>query len=383
MSTSEKQKQTLSEPSPNSSAVPLLNETPPPDDDESPEGLAAKRKRKLFGLGKKKEKGGNTSEETTQEKGDSSAQEAVPASPPQLQPHGRTMSPTSTPAITASPPNGRPSPRGSPRIAAISPNRRIVRSSSPGLLHSPASSQIFERNVQDSVSDLSRSELSPHLPAHIQTEDHIPPVLEASSLAITDDHLNPDEVEIVMHSAHQPAAVAVTGRPESVYALSQDELPISITSHTEFPDSTSNYGSIDTTDVRRLSFISFADVVQSEQVENDRDTIQFMSLSSTANRSPSPVRSPASSHGFSASPPTSGLGSGAASEKGFDLGSPKFIRPPGSPTPHGGELQIETMRQALRKTGSGDLTGDLGPRSQPLSAVSLEDSVADQAPFKN
>lgn len=379
MSTSEKQKSTQHEPSPHSSAVPLLNETPPPEDDDSQEGLAAKAKRKLFGLGKKKETEGNNSEETTQKLGNGSASEAQ-----QLQPHGRAMSPTSAPAITASPPNGRPSPRGSPRIVAVSPNRRAGRSSSPGLLHSPASSQIFERNVQESVSDLSRSELSPHLPAHIQTEDHIPPVLEASSLAITDDHLNPDEVEIVMHSAHLPAAAAVTGRPESVYALSQDELPISITgSHAEAPDATSNYGSIDTTDVRRLSFISFADVVQSEQAENDRDTIQFMSLSSTANRSPSPVRSPTSSHGFSASPPTSGLGSGAVSEKGLDLGSPKVIRPPGSPpTTHGGELQIETMRQALRKTGSGDLSGDLGPRSQPLSALSLEDSVADQAPFK-
>lgn len=382
MSSSEKQKSSLPEHSPHSSAVPLLNETPPHEDDDSQESLAAKAKRKLLGLGKKKEPEKDNSTEPIRETSDGSATGGAPASPPQLQPPGRTMSPTSAPAITASPPNGRPSPRGSPRMVAVSPNRRAARSSSPGLLHSPASSQIFERNVQESVSDLSRSELSPHLPAHIQTEDHIPPVLEASSLAITDDHLNPDEVEIVMHSAHQPAAAAVTGRPESVYALSQDELPIPITGHTEAPDSTSNYGSIDTTDVRRLSFISFADVVQSEQVENDRDTIQFMSLSSTANRSPSPVRSPTSSHGFSTSPPTSGLGSGAASEKGVEIGSPRAVRPPGSPPAHVGELQIETMRQALRKTGSGDLSGDLGPRSQPLSAVSLEDSVADQAPFK-
>jgi hypothetical protein len=66
-------------------------------------------------------------------------------------------------------------------------------------LHSPASSQIFERNVQE-------PEPSPAIPAHIKTEDHIPAALDASSLAITDDHLNPDEVEIVMHVAHQPAA---------------------------------------------------------------------------------------------------------------------------------------------------------------------------------
>ncbi|KAH7130330.1 hypothetical protein B0J11DRAFT_250255 [Dendryphion nanum] len=381
MNTSEKQKSSVPEPSPHSSAIPLLSETKPAEDEDTQESLAAKAKRRLFGLGKQKE--GEKTTATVVESAPESTNSPSPASPP---PHTRTISPTSAPALTASPPpDHRPSPRGSPRIfpagAAVSPNRRVARSSSPGLLHSPASSQIFERNVQESVSDLSRSELSPHLPAHIQTEDHIPSVLEASSLAITDDHLNPDEVEIVMHSAHQPASTVVTGRPESVYALSQEDLPVSISGFSEAPDSTSNYGSLDTTDIRRLSFISFADVVQAEQVENDRDTVQFMSLSSTANRSPSPVRSPASSHGFSTSPPTSGLGSGAASEKGVEIGSPKAIWPPGSPPAHG-ELQIETMRQALRKMGSSDLGGDVGVRSQPLSAVSIEDSVADQAPFK-
>jgi hypothetical protein len=268
-----------------------------------------------------------------------------------------------------------------------SPNRRVNRSSSPGLLHSPASSQIFERNVQDSVSELDRSELSPHLPTHIQTEDHIPPVLEASSLAITDDHLNPDEVEIVMHPAHQPASAAVAGGRDSVYSPSQDDLAASPppAGFSEMSDaaSNSNYATLDTTDVRRLSFISFADVVQAEHVENDRDAMQFMSLSSTANRSPSPVRSPASSHGFSVSPPTSG----ATSEKGADLVSSKAARAPGSPAatahgthspPLGGELQIETMRQALRNTRSGDLSG---ARNQTLSTVSLEDSAVDQPPF--
>ncbi|KAF2201407.1 hypothetical protein GQ43DRAFT_342125, partial [Delitschia confertaspora ATCC 74209] len=262
----------------------------------------------------------------------------------------------------------RPSPRGSPRIhpsSAASP-RRINRSSSPGL-HSPASSQIFERNVQD---DTLPGELSPAIPSHIQTENHIPPVLEASSLAITDDHLNPDEVEIVMHSVHQPAAATVAGSiSESIYSPSQDDLP-AMPAHQDVEDNASNYGSLDTTDVRRLSFISFADVVQAEHVESNRDAMQFMSLSTTANRSPSPVRSPVSSHGFNVSPPMSG----APSEKGADLVSGKNVRIPGSPTtahgthspPLGGELQIETMRQALRKTGSGDLSG---ARSQPLSAV--------------
>ena len=103
-----------------------------------------------------------------------------------------------------------------------------------------------------------------------------------------------------------------------------------------------------------------------------------MSMSSTTNRSPSPVRSPMSSHGMGPSPPTSG----APSMKGVDIASAKLARLPASPTsgthspPLSGELQIETMRQALRKTGSGDLSG---VRSQPMSATSLEDS---EFPFK-
>jgi hypothetical protein len=301
------------------------------------------------------------------------------------------VSPTSAPALLPSPPltDHRISPRGSPRIRPVgigaSPNRRSVhRSVSPGL-HSPASSAIFERNVQE-------PEDSSAIPAHIKTEDHIPPALDASSLAITDDHLDPDDVEIVMHSAHQPAATAVAGgMAESLYSPPLGREESTASSHADLHEPTSNYASLDMSDPRRLSFISFADVVQAEHVEQDRellgssDALQFQSLSSTAaNRSPSPVRSPASSRGMSASPPTSG----AASPRIADHGR---TRSPGSPLhgTHGtsspplgsGEptLQIETMRQALRKTHSGDLSGH---RSQPLSAVSLEDSTADRPPFK-
>ncbi len=44
-----------------------------------------------------------------------------------------------------------------------------------------------------------------------------------------------------------------------------------------------------------------------------------------------------------------------------------------------GELNIETMAQALRKTGSGDLSGI---RSQPLSAVGNDDGTFVDRPFK-
>jgi hypothetical protein len=42
-------------------------------------------------------------------------------------------------------------------------------------------------------------------------------------------------------------------------------------------------------------------------------------------------------------------------------------------------VQIETMRQALRKTRSGDMGG---AKSQPLSAASVEEIVGDTPPFK-
>jgi hypothetical protein len=338
-------------------AAPQAHESKPAEEET---GLLAKGKRKLLGLGKKKE---GEQQESVEPAANTTTN--APAPVPSLLP---------SPPLTTSPGERRASPRGSPRVypagIAVSPNRR-VRSASPGL-HSPASSQIFERNVQE-------PEESSAIPAHIKTEDYIPAALDASSIAITDDHLNPDEVEIIMHSAHQPASAAVAGGVgDSVHSPSLVHEDTT-SSYADLADaaSNSNYASLDTTDPRRLSFISFADVVQAEHAETDRETVQFMSLSETANRSPSPVRSPASSHGFSASPPRSG----ATSERGVGALTP------GSPPAHGtqspplagGELQIETMRQALRRTGSGDLSG---ARSQPLSAVSLDESAADRPPFK-
>ncbi|KAG9185388.1 hypothetical protein G6011_07932 [Alternaria panax] len=327
------------------------------------DGSILSKGKKLFGLGKKKDSGAGKQ-----------PAETAPT----------TTAPTLLPSPPMSPPEQRVSPRGSPRMLPIgaSPSRRI-RSNSPGL-HSPASSLIFERNVQE-------PEPSADVPAHIKTEDHIPPALDATSLAITDTHLNPDEVEIITHTAHQPAAVAVAGSiTDSMHSPLLPHAESVASSHAEGTEAAPGYGSLDTADPRRLSFISFADVVQAEHVEHDRqevlgatsnEALQFMSLSSTANRSPSPVpvRSAASS------PPTT---SGAASPKHADLArtrSPTSATSPivlGSPNPASGEelpVQIETMRQALRKTHSGDLGG---ARSQPLSAASVEEGAADKPPFK-
>ncbi|KAG9239610.1 hypothetical protein BJ875DRAFT_84659 [Amylocarpus encephaloides] len=353
------------QPPANTSRVPLLGEgfqeskrlsvSPSADGGEvelegpsTPEG-AKPGKRRLFGFGKKKEDDKDKGKKKAPEMLIGNAQTPVAAPAPQ-----RVPAPTSSPQ------------RSSQYYQAPSSPQRNF-SSSPRVV-SPAGSQIFERDVQES----SLPPNSPAIPSHIQTENHIPPVLDASSEAITNNTLDPDTVEIVMHSSHQPAAVTVTGvsGSDSTSGHWADELG----SHPDKDDSASNYGSLDNTDIRRLSFISFSDIVQSEHAEHagNRDSIYVAGLSSLSggvNRSPSPVRSPVSSQGFGTSPPTSK----SASVQGVDmsprakaLGSPISTHPP----INNGELQIETMSQALRRTRSGDLS--------PLSPVS-PDALSDRS----
>ncbi|MBE7180575.1 MAG: hypothetical protein INR71_05070 [Terriglobus roseus] len=360
-----------------------------------------KKRRSFFGLGKRKESGEKTSSSDNMTSSASAPYSPVPA--PSSSPGPGAGTGSSTPTTLTNPleipratPHSPPRAQGHSLSTAASPARSgRLRSSSPRL-PSPASSLIFERNVQESTLPDDVAKDLP-IPAHIQTEDHIPAVLEASSLAITDDHLGPDEVEIVMHAAHQPAAEKVVGAGGAHTPGASDAAgasPIGGLSPIEDPgfnlhqsleaagsgggpaasapaDDASNYGAIDTSDVRRLSFISFADVVQSEHAESARDNPAMqlsMSLSSAAaaNRSPSPpVRSPASDP-----PSVKGLDiSGAAAAAATPQGKAARL-PPGSPTSGalspssgtgGGEIVVETMRQALRKTGSGDLRGAISP----------------------
>jgi hypothetical protein len=285
-----------------------------------------------------------------------------------------------------------------------SPGRNL--SSSPRMsprMSSPAGSQIFERDVQESTVLLPNS---PAIPSHIKTEDYIPPALDATSEAITDDHLDPDSVEIITHTQHQTAASTLHPYGDAPMSASHlgagsgwaDELANSF-SERDFglgvtnTDNASNYGSLENTaDVRRLSFISFADVVQAEQgppasSSNHRDSMHLAGLTSLPspsfpagergggglaisplrNRSPSPIRSPVSSSTGGASPPTSKSGS----VKGLEMSPAR--KPLGSPmSAHhnipslGGELNVETMTQALRRTASGDLGIN---RSVPTSPV--------------
>lgn len=377
------------EPGSRTSSVPLLGEgfsenpqaVPTATDIDGEEGAGVRvgsdqqdnitksGKRRFWGLGKKKEE--DKSRKKT-EAGTASGALAAMAPNSTVRPASPLRSPITM--KMASSPQRVTHPYGTPS----SPGRHLY-SSSPRL-HSPASSQIFERDVQE---DGLVAQASPAIPAHITTENHIPPVLEASSLAITDDQLDPDNVEIVMHSAHQPAAMTVTGTGTSEAAGTS--WPDDLVAHPDNEDAASNYGALDANDVRRLSFISFADVVHSEHAEHGttRDSAHIASLSSSAaplssrNRSPSPMRSPVSSHGLGGSPPTSG----SASFQGLETSPSRGGRGPGSPLfahspPTGGELTIETMRQALRKTGSGDLSG---ARSQPMSAVGGDDGAPEHS----
>lgn len=251
--------------------------------------------------------------------------------------------------------------KNSPYGVATSP--RNMRSPSPRT-HSPASSMIFERNVQE---DVSVPQASPSIPSHIITENHIPPALDATSEAITDKKLDPDTVEIVTHAQHQPAAVTITGAHHDVPispVMSEDVHVSAPPIQRQESDNLSNYASLDSADVRRLSFISFADVVHAEHdlSEGRRESTNVTSNTSFGiPRSPSPMRSPVSSAAaVGTSPPTS------VSPSGLETSPHRGL----------GELNVETMRQALRKTGSGDLSGF---RSAPMSAVGNDDGTADRS----
>ncbi|KAG6024522.1 hypothetical protein E4U41_001762 [Claviceps citrina] len=322
---------------------------------------AKARRRSLFGFGKKKE--------------DAKVRP---------QPDAAHTPPVASPALKASTTTSRPT--NSPTRASTGENAVLVHPSSPARalsssprVSSPGGSQIFERDVQDSTV-LKPS--SPAIPTHIQTENYIPSVLDDASEAITNDKLDPDSVEIVTHTSHQPASVTVTGASGGATSpLDQmaSEWAAELASFAERvglpPDSASNYGSLDSADVRRLSFISFADVVQAEHSNQagtigSWDSMHVAGLTSipsaSMNQSPSPIRSPVSSQGQGTSPPTSNPGS----MKGIEISPPR--KPIGSLKPGqnlagpGGDLNIETMRQALRRTGSTDLSSFRSNLTSPV-----------------
>lgn len=373
--------------SPRSSTTPLLEQQQPQPgtEDEAPENVDPKTgKRRLFGFGNKKEE-----KEEAPRKMDPPTTGVMPQTQAAINAmkQGPDLRPQPIPISLAQHPTS--------SGAAASPLRL---QSSSSRLNSPASSEIFERNVQEPVPmSTLPSEESAHIPSHVMTEDHIPPALEATAQAITSGQLNADEVEIVTSSAHQPAGASVLEGSASHADLTQLHSPT--LQHHKSEDSeaasymhqsgmlpivgeedgASNYGQLDPNDVRRLSFISFADVVQSEHQQqhasylgdmSSRDNLHMSSLpSSVPDRTASPLRSPRSpssshSHSFSGGvvTPPPGVNIDPASEQS-PVRSGVGI---GGPSQHG-ELTIETMRQAVRKTASGDLSGVRNAGFSPIS----------------
>lgn len=416
--------------SPQNSAAPLI----PSDQRNPPEKCAAEEataeidpktgRRRLFGSKKAQDQSTLDSSSAGQPRdafsdqpvmSDTSAAMpgALPSSP--LREPPANMKPTGTHPIPVSPTRQ----HYSNAMPAPSPSR--LRSSSPRM-QSPASSEIFERNVQEPVPIATlQSELTPaHIPNHVLTEDHIPAALEASAEAITSENLNPDEVEIVTATSHQPAGASLENssvadvsslpghlpaslvhhpsegsEPTSLNAASSGFLPPATSTTAVDDDSTSNYGALDPTDVRRLSFISFADVVQSEHhihpnantsapldIAGSRDSLHIASGMHDRTASPRSPSSTYSSAGGGVITPPLTLGhshqSPAAAEQ-----SPVRSIPIGSPPsggavqagPHG-ELTIETMRQAVRKTASGDLSGVRSAGLSPVTSAVGEDAFS-------
>ena len=367
--------------------------TVPVDDNTTNEGEKSSLKKKLWPFGKKKD----------DKKEDKSAESGLTSTYP-----ARSTSPAPAAGMSA----------------PTSPSQRVD-SSSPRVA-SPASSQIFERNVQEE--SLAPSAVPAAIPSHIATENHIPPALDAASETITNQKLDPDSVEIVTHVAHQPAAVSVaqgTGAGSisgiapstagvlggeslaavaaspSLPATSEEAASVarSVPTTTSGPgvpaaeaknaattldDGASSYGDLNPTDVRRLSFISFADVVHHEQAQSiGSETASQLPAAGAASpaigstllpspvpgssapgqlfspalsaaspvmspsaRSPSPVRA--------ISPP---MRAASPNFLSANAASPKIVGgSPSPPTGVSGELAVETMGQALRKTGSGDLS---------------------------
>ncbi|KAK3112536.1 hypothetical protein LTR53_011093 [Teratosphaeriaceae sp. CCFEE 6253] len=300
----------------------------------------------------------------------------------------------------------RPDPKSLPQSVPLSPPRHPypsaiaaspsqLRSSSPRL-HSPASSEIFERNVQEPVpmSTLQSEDTPAHVPTHVMTEDHIPPALGATADAIASHSLNADEVEIITSSSHQPAAEKLEASASHA-DLTQLHAPPhrhsesgSLDVH-QFPsglddDGASNYGQLDPNDARRLSFISFADVVQSEHQQQQqhhptlgdhgsRDSLHIgghqSSLPSIHERAASPARlprSPGSMSGGVTTPPP-----GVTVDFAQDQSPARSNAGAPSPPIQHGDLTIQTIRQAV--TASGDVGG---VRSPPAMSPNADDASA-------
>jgi len=261
-------------------------------------------------------------------------------------------------------------------------NSRTQANSSPRL----STSSIFERDVQDPSLP---PPASPAIPAHFSTENYIPPVLEATSIAITDSSIDPDRVQIVSSTAHHPALAGSDETTTHAHSHLQPQATSTTTStHTSTADGTTLnpedshagvYGtSLAEPDTRRLSFISFADVVQAEHDEASSHsppshisspTQLDSTLASSASSSPPPL-APSSLSAMVKDQLQHQQHHHPHSRASLD------IQRSGGPTSQGphGELTVETMTQALKRHGSGDLKALSSPKihsPSPLEARNI------------
>ncbi|KAK9377064.1 uncharacterized protein V1513DRAFT_166261 [Lipomyces chichibuensis] len=130
---------------------------------------------------------------------------------------------------------------------------------------SPDSSMIFERQVQDPVLTVSG------VPSHHHSENLIPPVLAASCEALTDESVDPEDVEVVsvarpysnsIHRTNSAVSLAsIASSAPSFQAVSPKSSSSTAPSTAPPPTSSSS--------THRLSFYTYADVVHDAMTSTD------------------------------------------------------------------------------------------------------------------
>lgn len=308
------------------------------------------KRRSFFNFGKKKQQ----AEETTFK------QSSTPTGVPPI----TTTSPTADNKDVGSGTNSTASPVSPVRSSHFG-SQRLPKSTSPRL----STSSIFERNVQDP----SLPPGSPSIPSHFSTENHIPAVLEATSLAITDSSVDPDSVEIVSSASHH----SVLAHPESYSNPWAEE-----SAHSGDESIGHGYASsLASADKRRLSFISFADVVQAENEQATHSTTNLEashashppSQVAASLRSNSPIRTPPNPPH---SPPGTGLGIA-------DFSMEKDMSIPDSGSAAHSEVTVETLSQALRRHGSTDLKATMKSQQQQQNQAPTQQALPAGQDFDN
>lgn len=202
-------------------------------------------------------------------------------------------------------------------VSSMSPKSQNSMTESVSALSSPASSMIFERNVQEfSVAATSGGASSSkiwnnHDNTHYHGEDRVAPALDASTEAIINSKVNPEDIDVI--SLRRPSSIRARSPTEASLnslwspgsptmlqdaassgprtrnnSMSVHPLTASHTGGSLSPDKLNGGG-----DGRQvLSFCSFADVVHTENEETNASSDRlgrFDTRSQSALRSPSPL----------------------------------------------------------------------------------------------